>query len=311
MEMDPAIRDQESQGVEGFETRAPHASPPLGLAPVTDEERLHVLEGLLRLAERRPGVLLDPTTFLLTRLLVHGSGNSGSQTSANLQKAEVLQKEIDGLWQYAKEKEDEVVKTTATLAAKDDLYEGVKAERDNAFLERDGLQVEVMDLKAEIHRLTQALAEVGDQDEIERVRSILAQVTKTLDDPTFTPPKKNKLAQRVNKIVGELQQMTTKYGGAEARIKELDAEVVDLKQRRGNLKKQSDATKSRVLGILGRYEWSGRHPRFTVARSGKHAECCPACLGLDPHKFQRDDDVDHRRNCWLKKLIQEVGGMFP
>jgi len=308
MDMDPAIRDQESQGVEGDETRAPHTPPSLGLVPVTEEERLHVLEGLLRLAERRPGVLLDPTTFLLTRLLIHG--NVGSQTYANPEKVDALQKEIDGLWEYAKEKEDEVVKTTATLAAKDDLYEGVKAERDNALLERDGLQVEVMDLKAEAARLTKAFAEVGDQDEVEKVRALIAQVTKTLDDPTYTPPKRNKLAMRVNRIVGELQQMTTKYGGAEARIKELDKEVRDLKQRRGNLKKQSDATKSRVLGLLRRYEWCGEHPRFTVSRSGRRAECCPACLGLDPNKFQRDADTDHRRGCWLHKMIRETEALF-
>ena len=123
------------------------------------------------------------------------------------------------------------------------------------------------------------------------------------------PP--DSLGIEVRRVVRGLQNQTQEHGALVDRASSLEDDLKKVLKERDKLKGQkggaSKKAKGRVREILRGYEYGARHPRFTFEKTGKQIPCCPSCSGLSPKGLNsRDSDVGHKRDCWYKRILDEV-----
>jgi len=270
------------------------AVPAPGLAPVTPQELVAVLEKLDRVLERKPQVLLDPTVLFMLRLAVMAKDYMGAEPLVDTAALEEAQDTIQDLEERLERSQFSVQEIEFTASSlKDDLD---RAKDDLADAQRRLQEAEARQHSPQL------------EEEVNTLTSYLMSVAQALNLPEGASYEQ--VVTQAGAIQERLADSTRAHDNTRIQTKNLEKRVRSLEQSRDSLRKERDTSKgelNRVHEVVAEFEYGALSNRFTFKQTNKPIPCCPSCGGLDPEEVENTQHAGHRKKCWMQRLVKEVG----
>jgi len=281
------------------ESESVEANESPGLVPVSDRERLSLMEGLERAMDRHPRIAADPLVVMLVRLLLATGGNAGEEA-----RLQTLLTRLEDATETAKLERKHAEANVESLR-------GERGTLDNQMAalqaENGGLAADNAKLKEENIRLRgeQSKGNAGLQKRLDDAEKALAAVRNVLTNPKAN--ERHPVAAQVQKLLKNHATVTGQYGQAITDIEGLnetaaehDSLVAKYNEERENLLKRIAKIIKAVKGL----EFAGQSSRYNYGN--KPAPCCPVCVGIDPSINSQHRAAGHTKQCWFGSLVKRI-----